>query len=153
MNHRQSLRIRRAASKPYDQHRNLTAKGNATKTPPKRKPPKHFRSLPSRNLPQLLILLSSLRIVRKGRAPGEALARGDQAQLEGLGLWRRHDLWRILEVVAVLHLDVTKTLLGAPGLTTSNKKLLGAPGIATRSKKLLGWRPTRVGWKSRYRDL
>ena len=26
------------------------------------------------------------------------------------------------------------TLLGAPGLTTSNKKLLGAPGIATRSK-------------------
>ena len=26
------------------------------------------------------------------------------------------------------------TLLGAPGLTTRNKKLLGAPGIATRSK-------------------
>ena len=25
-------------------------------------------------------------------------------------------------------------LLGAPGLTTRNKKLLGAPGIATRSK-------------------
>ena len=27
-----------------------------------------------------------------------------------------------------------RTLLGAPGLTTSNKKLLGAKGIATRSK-------------------
>ena len=31
-----------------------------------------------------------------------------------------------------------RTLLGAPGRTTRNKKLLGAPGIATRSKKLLG---------------
>ena len=29
-------------------------------------------------------------------------------------------------------------LLGAPGLTTRNKKLLVAKGIATRSKKLLG---------------
>ena len=29
---------------------------------------------------------------------------------------------------------VARTLLGAPGLTTRNKKLLGAPGIATRSK-------------------
>ena len=28
-----------------------------------------------------------------------------------------------------------RTLLGAPGLTTRNKKLLGAPGIATRSKR------------------
>ena len=28
-----------------------------------------------------------------------------------------------------------RTLLGAPGLTPSNKKLLGAPGIATRSNK------------------
>ena len=28
----------------------------------------------------------------------------------------------------------TRTLLGAPGLTTSNKKLLGAPDIATRNK-------------------
>ena len=28
-------------------------------------------------------------------------------------------------------------LLGAPGLTTRNKKLLGAKGIATRNKKLL----------------
>ena len=27
-----------------------------------------------------------------------------------------------------------RTLLGAPGLTTRNKKLLGAKGIATRSK-------------------
>ena len=27
-----------------------------------------------------------------------------------------------------------RTLLGAPGLTTRNKKLLGAPGIATSSK-------------------
>ena len=27
-----------------------------------------------------------------------------------------------------------RTLLGAPGLATRNKKLLGAPGIATRSK-------------------
>ena len=27
-----------------------------------------------------------------------------------------------------------RTLLGAPGLTTRNKKLLGAPGSATRSK-------------------
>ena len=27
-----------------------------------------------------------------------------------------------------------RTLLGAPGLTTSNKKLLGAKGVATRSK-------------------
>ena len=31
-----------------------------------------------------------------------------------------------------------RTLLGAPGLTTSNKKLLGAPGIATRSKDARG---------------
>ena len=29
-----------------------------------------------------------------------------------------------------------RTLLGAPGLTTRNKKLLGAKGIATRNKKL-----------------
>ena len=29
---------------------------------------------------------------------------------------------------------VSRTLLGAPGRTTRNKKLLGAPGIATRSK-------------------
>ena len=29
-------------------------------------------------------------------------------------------------------------LLGAPGLTTKNKKLLGAPGIATRSKDATG---------------
>ena len=28
--------------------------------------------------------------------------------------------------------------LGAPGLTTRNKKLLGAPGLTTRNKKLLG---------------
>ena len=27
-----------------------------------------------------------------------------------------------------------RTLLGAPGLTTRNKKLLGGPGIATRSR-------------------
>ena len=31
-----------------------------------------------------------------------------------------------------------RTLLVAPGLTTSNKKLLGAPGIPTSNKKLLG---------------
>ena len=37
-----------------------------------------------------------------------------------------------------------RTLLGAPGLTTRNKKLLGArtllraPGLTTRNKKLLG---------------
>ena len=31
-----------------------------------------------------------------------------------------------------------KKLLGAPGIATGNKKLLGAPGIATRNKKLLG---------------
>ena len=31
-----------------------------------------------------------------------------------------------------------KKLLGAPGLTTRNKKLLGAPGLTTRNKKLLG---------------
>ena len=34
-----------------------------------------------------------------------------------------------------------RTLLGAPGLTTSNKTLLGAPGIATRSKDA-----TRGSW-------
>ena len=28
-----------------------------------------------------------------------------------------------------------RTLLGAPGHTTSNKKLLGAPGLTTRNKK------------------
>ena len=27
-----------------------------------------------------------------------------------------------------------RTLLGAPGIATSNKKLLGAPGLTTRSK-------------------
>ena len=39
----------------------------------------------------------------------------------------------------------SKKLLGAPGLTTRNKKLttrskklLGAPGLTTRNKKLLG---------------
>ena len=31
-----------------------------------------------------------------------------------------------------------RTLLGAPGRTTRNKKLLGAPGRTTRNKKLLG---------------
>ena len=31
----------------------------------------------------------------------------------------------------------TRTLLGAPGLTTRSKKLLGAPGHTTRNKKLL----------------
>ena len=31
-----------------------------------------------------------------------------------------------------------RMLLGAPGLTTSNKKLLGAPGSTTSNKKLLG---------------
>ena len=34
----------------------------------------------------------------------------------------------------VLGVIGARTLLGAPGLTTRNKKLLGAPGIATRSK-------------------
>ena len=34
-----------------------------------------------------------------------------------------------------------RTLLGAPGRTTRNKKLLGAPGIATRSKDA-----TRGAW-------
>ena len=34
-----------------------------------------------------------------------------------------------------------RTLLGAPGRTTRNKKLLGAPGIATRSKDA-----TRGSW-------
>ena len=29
---------------------------------------------------------------------------------------------------------VARTLLGAPGIATSNKKLLGAPGLTTRSK-------------------
>ena len=29
---------------------------------------------------------------------------------------------------------IPRTLLGAPGLTTRNKKLLGTKGIATRSK-------------------
>ena len=31
-----------------------------------------------------------------------------------------------------------RTLLGAPGIATRNKKLLGAPGRTTRSKTLLG---------------
>ena len=31
-----------------------------------------------------------------------------------------------------------RTLLGAPGLTSSNKKLLGAPGLTSSNKKLLG---------------
>ena len=36
-----------------------------------------------------------------------------------------------------------RTLLGAPGLTTSNKKLLGTKGIATnRARTLVGWRPS-----------
>ena len=34
-----------------------------------------------------------------------------------------------------------RTLLGAPGLTTSNKKLLGAKGIATRSKDAISFWP------------
>ena len=38
------------------------------------------------------------------------------------------------------NLQVARTLLVAPGLTTRDKKLLGAPGIATRNKKLLGER-------------
>ena len=33
---------------------------------------------------------------------------------------------------------VARTLLGAPGIATRNKKLLGAPGLITRNKKLLG---------------
>ena len=37
---------------------------------------------------------------------------------------------------------VARTLLGAPGLTTRNKKLPGAPGIATRSKDAISWRPS-----------
>ena len=35
-------------------------------------------------------------------------------------------------------LDIARMLLGAPGLTTRNKKLLGAPGMATRSKDATG---------------
>ena len=31
-----------------------------------------------------------------------------------------------------------RTLLGAPGIATRNKKLLGAPALTTRNKKLLG---------------
>ena len=31
-----------------------------------------------------------------------------------------------------------RTLLGAPGRTTSNKKSLGAPGLTTRSKDTTG---------------
>ena len=47
-------------------------------------------------------------------------------------VWRRHPKrWTRLGA---------RTLLGAPGLTTRNKKLLGAPGIATSSKKILGAR-------------
>ena len=38
---------------------------------------------------------------------------------------------------------VTRTLLGAKGLTTSNKKLLVAPGITSSNKKLLGSRVSR----------
>ena len=37
----------------------------------------------------------------------------------------------------VLAFSGARTLLGAPGLITRNKKQLGAPGIATRIKKLL----------------
>ena len=40
---------------------------------------------------------------------------------------------RILPAKANKPMTMKRTLLGAPGLTTS-KKLLGAPGIATRSK-------------------
>ena len=33
----------------------------------------------------------------------------------------------------------TRTLQGAPGHTTRNKKLLGDPGIAARSKNATSW--------------
>ena len=36
-----------------------------------------------------------------------------------------------------------RTLLGAPGLTTSNNKATRNKGIATRSKKLLGTRASQ----------
>ena len=38
------------------------------------------------------------------------------------------------KLLGVASLLGARMLLGAPGLTTRNKKLLGAPGIATRSK-------------------
>ena len=38
-----------------------------------------------------------------------------------------------------------RTLLGAPGLATRNKKLLGAPGLTTRNKKLLGLLASLLG--------
>ena len=49
----------------------------------------------------------------------------------------RHQLFELLGASLLLG---TSTLLGAPGLTTSNKKLLGAPGLTTNTsnKKLLG---------------
>ena len=40
----------------------------------------------------------------------------------------------LLSRLFALHVLGTRTLLGAPGLTTKSKKLLGAPGIASRSK-------------------
>ena len=36
------------------------------------------------------------------------------------------------------NLVVARTLLGAPGLTTRNKKLLGAPGIASKGPYYFG---------------
>ena len=45
-------------------------------------------------------------------------------------------------------LSSSKIYLGAPGLTTRNKKLLGAPGIATRSKDA-----TRGSWPYYYSQV
>ena len=39
---------------------------------------------------------------------------------------------------------LARMLLGAPGLTTRNKKLLGAPGIATRSKDATNGAPLEL---------
>ena len=57
------------------------------------------------------------------------------------GLWAQIYFFN-LSVPSLLE---ARMLLGAPGLTTSNKKLLGAPGIATRSKDA-----TRGSWPSDY---
>ena len=40
----------------------------------------------------------------------------------------------ILSDGSVVSWGAARTLLGAPGIATRNKKLLGAPGLTTRSK-------------------
>ena len=62
----------------------------------------------------------------------------------------RLDSWMALltahRMLCFVSLLVTRTLLGAPGIATRNKKLLGAPGIATRKEQ----RASLLGARSYY---